>query len=142
MRLIVAGSRDWEDPDAVRTALGTWTAGHAEVTVVHGFARGADQMARDWALGHGHEQEPHPPDYERHGQREAPLMRNQEMADAGGDLLLAFLRPCRDPRCRRAAMHATHGTADMIRRARKAGIPVRCYYSDEWGMIPGTEVNP
>jgi len=57
------------------------------------------------------EAEPHPADWERHGRAAGPI-RNQEMADAGADLCIAF------------PYGIGKGTYDMIERARKAGIPV------------------
>lgn len=57
--------------------------------------------------------EPHPADWQRHG-KAAGHIRNAEMVQAGADLVLAFYQ--------RGARNT--GTADLVRRASRAGIPV------------------
>src|SRR5690606_30354012 len=59
----------------------------------------------------------YPADWRRHGRAAGPI-RNQEMADAGADLCIAF--------------PGGRGTADMVRRARAAGIPVRSVPERQW----------
>lgn len=54
--------------------------------------------------------EPHPADWSTHGKAAGPI-RNQQMADARADLCLAF--------------PGGKGISDMVRRAERAGIPVR-----------------
>lgn len=79
-------------------------------TLVHGGASGADQLAADVARQAGWRIEEHPADWGTHGRAAGPI-RNQNMAAAGGDLLIAF--------------PGGRGTANMIRCAEAAGIPVR-----------------
>lgn len=135
LRILVTGSRDWADP----ALIASWLAGQAgdetDVVVVHGGCPdGADAQAEQAARILGYRTEPHPADWEGpcrppacpplHRRRRkdgtdycpaAGPYRNQEMADAGAGLCLAFFWPGAQNR----------GTADCVRRAQKAGIPVR-----------------
>jgi hypothetical protein len=86
----------------------------SEVTVVHGAARGADTIAGELARGFGMKVEIHPANWEEYHRAAGPI-RNQEMVDLGADICLAFLMP------------NSKGTADCIRRARKARIKVKIY---------------
>lgn len=106
MRVAVTGGRDFEDVTVVRLALSKIPA---EATLVHGAARGADSLSAYIWSGWGRAVEAHPADWVKHGKAAGPI-RNQEMLDSGVDLLLAF--------------PGGKGTADMISRCRKAGVPV------------------
>lgn len=107
MRVIVCGGREYTETDVV------WSVLHAfdpdRVIIVHGDARGADSLADHVARGFGFKTDPHPADWQRHGKGAGPI-RNQQMLDAGADLVVAF--------------PGGRGTADMVRRAREAGVPV------------------
>lgn len=77
--------------------------------IVHGAARGADTIARLVAEDLGLATEAHPADWKKHGKAAGPI-RNQEMLDSGIDLVIAF--------------PGGNGTADMVKRARQAGVEV------------------
>ena len=114
MVVLVCGSRTWCDRDLMMEHLENLSS-HSEdgaVTIIHGGANGADQMAHGIAMGLGYSYRAYPADWVRHG-RSAGWIRNQQMLDEGKpDIVLAFW----DGKSR--------GTADMIRRARKAKLPV------------------
>ena len=107
-RVLVTGSRDWADRQAIAAALRDWQAPGA--VLVHGGARGADRIAaalwRSWGL----RDEPHPADWHRHGRAAGPI-RNQQMVAAGADVCLAFIR------------HASRGATHCAATAEHAGIP-------------------
>jgi len=116
-RVLVAGSRDWDDGELLAwelgLALGDGFRDGRRGLVVHGACpTGADAMADRLARDHGIEVEPHPADWELHGRAAGPR-RNREMVKAGADVCLAFVKDC--------SPGAT-GCADM---AERAGIPVR-----------------
>jgi YspA, cpYpsA-related SLOG family len=120
-RIIVCGSRNFLSGNGIDDLIGTVIEGIAanfeNVTIVHGAAKGADWHAARCAEVAGDQEgtltiEPHPADWERHGKAAGPI-RNQQMADAGADLCIAF-----------TDQPVTPGTADMIRRAKKTRIPV------------------
>lgn len=114
MRIIVTGGRDYNDQNTVaRTLQYLYLAPFSKgdkPTLVSGGATGADRLAEQYARAYGWTVEVHRADWKAHGRAAGPV-RNQKMADLGADLLVAF--------------PGGRGTADMVRRARKAGIPVQ-----------------
>ena len=110
-RILVTGSRDWDDPEMIFDALAEYN--HGQVTLVHGAARGADATAAKVAAGFGWRIEPHPADWNGGYGKRAGFIRNAEMVKAGADVCLAFIRG--------GSPGATH-CADL---AEEAGIPVR-----------------
>jgi len=113
VRIIVCGGRDYADRANVERVLRSATFG--PVTIVHGDQRCADTLAGEVAESLDWRVEPHPADWDlyRHPTRPNPagFIRNEEMARLGADLCIAF--------------PGGNGTADMVRRARSHGIPVR-----------------
>jgi hypothetical protein len=78
--------------------------------LIHGCCSGADAMGREWADGSGVKTKPFPPEWVLYGPAAGPI-RNQRMLDEGKpDLVVAF--------------PGGRGTADMVRRARAAGVEV------------------
>jgi len=122
--VLITGSRDWTDAATIQTALSaiytTWRPHRTEFEqfiVVHGDARGADNIARQWALNtHQNDpwvtHEPHPAQWEDIG-RSAGHRRNEEMVNLGADLCLAF------------PLGRSPGTRGCMKLARKAGISMR-----------------
>lgn len=108
--LIVCGGRDYEDSRAVYWALDQVRSRKGVKKIKQGGCRtGADEFARSWAEQNGAECESFDADWETHGKAAGPI-RNQQMADSGADGCIAF--------------PGGRGTADMVRRAERAGIKV------------------
>lgn len=114
MKVLVTGSRDWTDEKAIFDALF-----EAQATlVIHGGARGADGLAKWTARRVGIKEREYPARWEEFGKAAGPL-RNQEMLDKEHlpedpiTRVLAFPLP------------GSIGTWDMVRRAERAGIPVK-----------------
>jgi hypothetical protein len=118
LRLLVCGSRTWTDAtllaEAVEQTVAEYGQGRAGVVLIEGNARGADRLAGVLARARGWELEVYPADWQRHG-RAAGMRRNARMLREG--------RPERVIACA-DDLAASRGTADMVRRARGAGIPV------------------
>lgn len=113
-RLLVTGSRTWDDTRTVEHALAVILARHPEgVLLVHGACtRGADAIAAAYAARTpGYQVEAHPADWHWHGLA-AGQLRNAEMITLGVGGCAAFLRG------------ASPGTTATVRLARAAGIPV------------------
>ena len=110
MRILVTGSRDWDDVETIRDAL--WECGDPmDLILVHGGAPGADSIADAEARRTGWEYiEVHPADWDKHGKK-AGFIRNAEMVALGATACLAFIKN----NSKGATM-----TADL---AEKAGIP-------------------
>ena len=133
-RVLVTGSRDWNDRKAVWLAIFSEyldANSSDEFVVVHGDCpTGADRLAREWCEKNQNAvtEERHSANWDRacdescyhkprtkNGRPYCPMaghLRNQEMVDLGADVCLAF--PLSDSR----------GTRDCMKRAEAAGIPV------------------
>jgi hypothetical protein len=138
-RILVTGSRSWTDTATIHDALlnACYDATQAidrdiRCVIVHGDCpKGADAIAKQWAIDNEVMHEPHPADWSahcgetcllsthrktsaKHGEYcpRAGHRRNQLMVDLGADIVLAFHQD------------KSRGTADLIARAKKAGIPV------------------
>lgn len=79
------------------------------LTIIHGKAEGADDLADQWAVVNWVPIEEHPADWDKHGKAAGPI-RNQEMLATGIDYVIAF--------------PGGRGTAHMKKIAEKAGVPV------------------
>lgn len=123
-RLLITGSRTWEDEEAVRFEIAGMTMLHPGLIVVHGACpNGADAMAAKACRDIGVRQEPHPADWRQHGKR-AGFIRNAEMVKLGAGACVCFVMPCANPRCTRPRPHDSHGASDCAERAEASGIPV------------------
>ena len=114
MNLIIAGGRDFDnwpllceslDHILKKTPMST-------ITIFCGMAKGADNMGMLYATMNYIPVRRFPADWDTHGKK-AGILRNQEMIDAGATHLVAFWD------------QKSKGTADMIKRAIKAGLAVR-----------------
>lgn len=120
MRVIVTGSRTWDDIRTIRWTL-TWIDTHnpGPHTLVSGACpNGADRLAEVIAGQLGWTVELHPAQWKRPDgsvNKGAGFARNREMALLGGDVCVAFHRD------------GSRGTAHMINRCVDAGIPVQQY---------------
>ena len=115
-RILVTGSRDWTDTATIRHTLFTvWQeAGSPAMTtlVSGGCPTGADAYAEVVGHGFGWAVERHLAQWDKHGKAAGPI-RNKEMVDAGADVCVAFPNP------------GSRGTANCMKLAKAAGIPVR-----------------
>lgn len=110
MKVLVCGGRDFSDGPSMWKALGEIDDAQGITTVIEGGARGADQYAYNWAAERFIRVEHFVADWARYGKAAGP-MRNQQMLREGKpDLVVAF--------------PGGRGTADMVRRAKEAGVTV------------------
>jgi hypothetical protein len=114
MRVLVTGSRDWEDWRAVCRAFADIECAHPgeRFTLIHGTCTGADTIADTEAQRLGWAIERHPAKWLEHGKAAGPI-RNQEMVDSGADICLAFIKD------------NSRGATHCANAAEKAGIAVR-----------------
>lgn len=112
MRVLVCGSRRFTNPFTVSLAIDERIARLPErSTVIHGAANGADKIAAEAAVRHGHRVNAFEADWDRYGKR-AGVIRNIRMLNSRPELVIAFW----DGQSR--------GTAHTIREAQRRGIPV------------------
>lgn len=112
IRVLVCGGRGYADVERVYQELDRIHAIHPIACIIEGGARGADYLASRWSALRGLDSHlRYPADWALHGKRAGPI-RNQKMLDEGRpDMVVAF--------------PGGRGTADMVMRARLAGVIVR-----------------
>lgn len=116
-KILVTGDREWND---IETVVDTLKQLPTDTILVHGAARGADNICAAVAETLGFIVRAYPADWDRFHKR-AGFIRNQQMlaeehrADEPIDLCLAFHNN----------VESSRGTRDMIERATKAKITVR-----------------
>jgi hypothetical protein len=113
-RVLVTGSRDWEDVAAVRAEFDV-IAQHEgkEVVLVSGNCpNGADKIAEDLASEYGWTLELHPADWQTHG-KSAGFKRNTAMVETGVQYCLAFIK------------NESAGASHTAKKAREAKVPTK-----------------
>jgi hypothetical protein len=116
-RLLVSGSRDWQDRRTIALALNqqhiAWGRPTDAVLVV-GDATGADAIAAELWEKAGLVVERHVADWDQHGKR-AGMIRNSEMVNTGVDACLGF------------SLNNSPGTHHCTTLSRKAGITTEVF---------------
>lgn len=110
MRLLVCGGRRFDDKERAYGVLDALHQVRPIAAIIHGDATGADTLADKWADERGIERHPYPAMWEVHGSRAGPIRNAMMLRDGRPDAILAF--------------PGGTGTADMVRRAREAGVEV------------------
>lgn len=109
MRVLITGGRDFSDRALLNKVLERLHAQHAFTVLIHGDASGADRLSGEWAASKGIQVEARPADWKKHGRAAGPI-RNSQMLDEKPELVIAF--------------PGGKGTADMVRKAKQAGLEV------------------
>ena len=109
-RILVCGGRDYADQAFAFGVLDMLAERGPVNTIIQGGASGADKLARMWAITRNCHFDEYPADWQAHGRAAGPI-RNQKMLDDGKPTLVV-------------AFPGGRGTADMIRRAVRAGVEV------------------
>jgi hypothetical protein len=113
-RVLICGSRDWDHPYAIWCVLNGYASDDVGLVVIQGGGEGADRAAKDWATHNDVTCETYPADWEHHGRAAGPRRNAFMLTESKPDLVWAFItKPLSESR----------GTADMVRRAKEAGIP-------------------
>ncbi len=113
-RVLVCGGRSFSDRGLMARTLAPYKTipftEASEHIIIHGDAPGADTLADQWCDVFGVRKHVFPANWDKEGRAAGPI-RNQRMIDEGKpDLVIAF--------------PGGRGTADMIRRANAAKLPV------------------
>lgn len=112
-RILVCGGQDWENRVLTFGVLDGYKHFYGEkgipIVIVQGGARGADFLAKEWAIKNDVPQEEYLAEWSKYGRRAGP-MRNSKMLATEPDLVIAF--------------PGGRGTADTMGKARKMNIPV------------------
>jgi len=122
VRVLVCGDRDWTDEAIIHAVLDGYArqCGTRNIVVIEGDARGADRIAGAWTTarrttyGHDIDHECYPANWAEHHRAAGPIRNQQMLTEGDPDSVLAF----------HDNLAESKGTADMVRRARKANLPV------------------
>lgn len=110
MRVLICGGREFQDVTWLWSVMDGLHAQSPISEVIAGGAKGADTLGAEWAADRGIPCRVVMADWNTHGRAAGPI-RNQRMLDEGRpELVVAF--------------PGGRGTADMVRRAREAGVAV------------------
>lgn len=118
-RILITGSRDWDDEACIEAALGAeFLASFGPPTLVTGACpTGADAIAeRIWIRNFHLPVERHPADWATWGKAAGPR-RNDEMVRLGADVCVAFIK------------NRSKGATHTVALAERAGIPVRRFFA-------------
>ena len=109
MRVLVCGGRDYTDKARVFAVLDKLDGEAGIDRIIEGGAKGADTWAAQWGGSRGI-LETYEADWESQGTFAGPARNARMLAEGKPDLVIAF--------------PGGRGTADMVRKARKAGVEV------------------
>ena len=120
MRVLVCGGRDFCDwkvlSSVLKQEVGSFRAKDLDITVIQGGAKGADFLAKAYALYVGWSVEEYPADWNKY-KGGAGHIRNKQMLDEGKpDFVIAF--------------KGGAGTANMVKQAKAQGVEVKEFYDD------------
>lgn len=110
MRMLVCGGRDYEDGQRVFAALNRAHAKRPITFLIEGGQRGADRWGRKWAIAYGIAYRTFDADWDRYGKAAGPIRNSLMLAEGQPDGVTAF--------------PGHEGTADMVAKAKRAGLPV------------------
>ena len=116
MKILVCGSRDWNDYTAIRRELDKLYHIQVErdaLIIIQGGARGADAIARGWAERNGVPCVQVDANWVFYGKSAGPIS-NEWMLRLDPDLVLAFS----------VDLDHSKGTKNMVTQALKAGVKV------------------
>jgi hypothetical protein len=116
IRILVTGGRDFRDRWAVYERLDMIHADRGISCIISGAASGADQIAANWAKDRGVDLQEFPADWSG-GKGGGPIRNRRMLVNGNPDEVVAF--------------PGGRGTADMIRQATAAGVPVLKHINDE-----------
>jgi len=130
-RVLVTGSRDWDDVATLHGELDALYARYGNrLVIVHGHCpTGADALADAWSIARGLQPERHPADWAS-GSRGAGPQRNAAMVTTRPAEVLAFIR------------NASKGASGCARVAERAGLPVQRFIYGEPQVSASPSSNP
>lgn len=126
-RVLVTGDRNWTDHRYLVAVLDQLHAEDPISVLIEGCAGGADRMAGrhapgevpgttdpGWAWARDVPGLHFPADWDKYHRAAGPIRNSQQLKEGMPDLVVAFHHD----------LSQSKGTADMVRKARAAGVPV------------------
>lgn len=115
MRTLVCGGRRYGRTQELFDYLDEINFDRPITVVIHGGAAGADFLADEWARSRGIAREVYYADWQAHGRSAGPIRNGRMLSEGRPDIVVAF--------------PGGPGTADMVKRAVRAGVRVLAYMS-------------
>lgn len=109
-RVLICGGRHFNDGDAIYAALNDFERDRDIEVIIQGGATGADAWAKRYAEGNKIPCREFLANWKKHGKAAGPI-RNERMIEQGKPTVVI-------------AFPGGRGTADMVERAKQAGIEV------------------
>ena len=113
-RVLICGDRHWKDYDTIDNFVKTLPK---TTIVIQGMCRGADVMARTAAIKYGLTVKDFEAKWEKYGNAAGPIRNAQMIAETKPTIVVAF----------HGDLSKSRGTADMLKQATAAGIPIKHY---------------
>lgn len=113
-KIIIAGSREFNDYKLLESKMNIITSKYTNVEIVSGTCYGADQLGERYAKQHNLPIKQFPADWNKYGKSAGPI-RNAQMADYA-DACIVFWNG------------KSKGTKSMINLARQKGLAVQIVY--------------
>lgn len=110
-RVVVAGSRSFDDYKRLETELDSYLAGKTNVTIISGTARGADRLGERYAAEHNMKLERYPAEWDKYHKGAGPI-RNHKMVLAA-DAVVVFWD------------NESSGSKNIIDYAREENVPYK-----------------
>ena len=107
LKIIIAGSRNFNDKDFVYEKLDKILSNYEDIEIVEGGARGVDSLARQYAIDYKIPYKEFSAHWDAYG-KAAGGIRNDQMAQYG-DMLIAFY-------------NGSKGTKNMINAAKRKNL--------------------
>lgn len=121
MKVLVTGGRAFANSEMLNERLNEFHEMFGITLLIHGGARGADTLARHWAIGNSvpEQAEPVPEEsWRRLGNRAGNARNSLMLRKYSPDAVIAF--------------PGGNGTLDMIVKARAASLPTFAAWSMQW----------
>lgn len=114
IRVLICGDRNWSHLLDIENFIKSLPS---DTVIIEGECRGADLMAKSFALKYHLQVEKFPANWKKYG-KGAGIIRNKEMLDKGNpDFVVAFHNNLAESK----------GTRNMVKQAKDKGIPVQIY---------------
>jgi len=110
MVVLVCGGLSFADKARLFDALDRIHRVHPISRVIHGAAKGADNLAKWWASERGISCRAYPADWQRFRKAAGPIRNAEMLAEGKPELVVAF--------------DGGKGTANMVQQAKSAGVPI------------------
>jgi hypothetical protein len=124
MKVLVCGGREFDNEQMVENVLSSIHGSGRITRLINGGARGADKLAWGWANRHGVFPAVYKAQWDEHGPAAGPIRNSKMLKVEEPDLVVAF--------------PGGVGTADMVKKAHSAGVPV-IDFNEEFEEVDGTE---